>query len=100
MSDNELTIDKLKRARDILAAAPVNVDEIDGFLNHKGNLVRLQLLARAAQIVREDRKTSTSYLQRRLEIGYSQAAALIDIMEEMGVVTPANHLGKREVIDA
>ena len=49
-------------------------------------------------MVTRDRKASTSYVQRRLQIGYNRAASLIERMEKEGVVGPANHVGKREVL--
>jgi DNA segregation ATPase FtsK/SpoIIIE, S-DNA-T family len=52
----------------------------------------------AVQIVAKDRKCSTSYIQRKLGIGYNKAARLVEQMEDEGVVTPANHVGKREVL--
>jgi S-DNA-T family DNA segregation ATPase FtsK/SpoIIIE len=52
----------------------------------------------AVQIVAKDRKCSTSYIQRKLAIGYNKAARLVEQMEEQGVVTPANHVGKREIL--
>ncbi|NDU99360.1 DNA translocase FtsK, partial [Pseudoroseicyclus tamaricis] len=52
----------------------------------------------AVQIVAKDRKCSTSYIQRKLAIGYNKAARLVEQMEEEGVVSPANHVGKREVL--
>ena len=52
----------------------------------------------AVAIVLRDRKASTSYLQRSLKLGYNRAARLIDRMEKENLVTPANHVGKREVI--
>ncbi len=45
-----------------------------------------------------DRKVSTSYIQRRLSIGYNRAASIIEKMEKEGVVGPANHAGKREIL--
>ncbi len=56
------------------------------------------LYDRAVAVVTRDRKASTSYIQRRLQIGYNRAASLIERMEEQGVVGPANHAGKREVL--
>ena len=56
------------------------------------------LYERAVAIVMKDRKASTSYLQRRMAIGYNRAANLIEQMEANGVIGPANHAGKREVI--
>ena len=56
------------------------------------------LYDQAVAIVAKDRKCSTSYIQRKLGIGYNKAARLVEQMEEQGVVTPANHVGKREIL--
>ncbi|MAW81475.1 MAG: cell division protein FtsK [Parvularcula sp.] len=56
------------------------------------------LYDKAVAVVIRDRKASTSYVQRRLQIGYNRAATLIERMEEEGVISPANHAGKREVL--
>ena len=52
----------------------------------------------AVAIVAKDRKCSTSYIQRKLSVGYNKAAKLVELMEEAGVVSTANHVGKREVL--
>ena len=52
----------------------------------------------AVSIVARDRKASTSYIQRCLKIGYNRAASIIERMEREGIVGPANHVGKREVL--
>jgi S-DNA-T family DNA segregation ATPase FtsK/SpoIIIE len=56
------------------------------------------LYAQAVQIVTRDRKASTSYIQRRLQIGYNRAASLIERMEQEGIVGQPNHSGKREIL--
>ncbi|WP_341211086.1 DNA translocase FtsK [uncultured Limimaricola sp.] len=56
------------------------------------------LYDQAVQIVARDRKCSTSYIQRKLAIGYNKAARLVEQMEDQGVVSAANHVGKREVL--
>ena len=56
------------------------------------------LYDRAVAIVLRDKKCSTSYIQRRLSIGYNKAASLVEQMEKEGVVSPANHAGKREIL--
>jgi DNA segregation ATPase FtsK/SpoIIIE, S-DNA-T family len=56
------------------------------------------LYQQAVQIVMRDRKASTSYIQRRLQIGYNRAASLMERMEKEGVVGQANHAGKREIL--
>ena len=56
------------------------------------------LYQQAVQVVTRDRKASTSYIQRRLQIGYNRAASLMERMEKEGIVGPANHAGKREIL--
>jgi len=56
------------------------------------------LYDQAVAVVARDRKASTSYIQRRLQIGYNRAASLIERMEREGVVGMANHAGKREIL--
>jgi S-DNA-T family DNA segregation ATPase FtsK/SpoIIIE len=56
------------------------------------------LYQQAVQIVLRDKKASTSYIQRRLQIGYNRAASLMERMEHEGVVGQANHAGKREIL--
>jgi S-DNA-T family DNA segregation ATPase FtsK/SpoIIIE len=56
------------------------------------------LYDRAVNVVLRDRKASTSYIQRRLQIGYNRAASIIERMEKEGVVGPANHAGKRDIL--
>ncbi|WP_456667904.1 DNA translocase FtsK [Bradyrhizobium sp. USDA 3240] len=58
------------------------------------------LFTQAVAIVKRDRKASTSYIQRRLQIGYNRAASLMERMELEGIVGPANHAGKREILVA
>ena len=57
-----------------------------------------KVLAEAIKVVREAKKASTSMLQRRLKLGYSRAARIIDIMEEMGIVGPADGSKPRDVL--
>ena len=56
------------------------------------------LYDQAVAIVIKDRKCSTSYIQRKLAIGYNKAARLVEQMEDEGLVTPANHVGKRDIL--
>ncbi|MEL6790440.1 MAG: DNA translocase FtsK [Pseudomonadota bacterium] len=56
------------------------------------------LYDQAVAVVLRDRKASTSYVQRRLQIGYNRAASLIEKMEQEGVISPANHAGKRDIL--
>ena len=56
------------------------------------------LYDQAVAVVMRDRKASTSYIQRRLQIGYNRAASLMERMENEGLVGPANHAGKRDIL--
>ncbi len=66
----------------------------DGNINDSDD----DLYQTAIQIVKNEKKASTSFLQRKLQIGYNRAARMIDQMEENGIVSKANHTGKREVL--
>jgi S-DNA-T family DNA segregation ATPase FtsK/SpoIIIE len=58
------------------------------------------LYDKAVKVVLRDKKCSTSYIQRRLQIGYNRAASLVERMEREGLVGPANHVGKRTILSA
>jgi S-DNA-T family DNA segregation ATPase FtsK/SpoIIIE len=72
--------------------------DIDMVLGLGGDGSDDALYDQAVAIVAKDRKCSTSYIQRKLGIGYNKAAKLVEQMEDEGVVTPANHVGKREIL--
>ena len=73
--------------------------DIDAVLGLGGNTNSEDALYdQAVQVVIQDRKCSTSYIQRKLGIGYNKAARLVEQMEDQGLVTPANHVGKREIL--
>ncbi|KIC18068.1 DNA translocase FtsK [Leisingera sp. ANG-DT] len=75
-----------------------NIDAVLG-LNTGGNTdTEDALYDTAVAIVTKDRKCSTSYIQRKLAIGYNKAARLVEQMEDEGVVSAANHVGKREIL--
>jgi DNA segregation ATPase FtsK/SpoIIIE, S-DNA-T family len=75
-----------------------DIDAVLG-LNTGGNTTGEDALYdQAVAVVVKDRKCSTSYIQRKLGIGYNKAARLVEQMEEQGLVTPANHVGKREIL--
>ena len=78
----EITAQENKETTTMLA----NEDVEDEFYNQ------------ALEIIKTEGKASTSFLQRKLQIGYNRAARIIDMMEEKGVVSKANHVGKREVL--
>ena len=75
-----------------------NATDIDGLLGLGSDGLDDSLYDQAVAIVAKDRKCSTSYIQRKLGIGYNKAAKLVEQMEEHSVVTPANHVGKREIL--
>ncbi len=72
----------------------------DGAVFDKGNFGEepADLYDQAVQVVLHDKKVSTSYIQRRLQIGYNRAASIIERMEREGIVGAANHAGKREIL--
>ena len=57
-----------------------------------------ELYEKALEIIKSEGKASTSFLQRKLQIGYNRAARIIDMMESEGIVSKANHVGKRDVL--
>ncbi len=101
VSDNEIEkINNFIRSQ----AEPNYVDEILNFADDKeisdnNNLAdKDNLYQQAVEIIRSERKASTSFLQRKLQIGYNRAARIIDMMEADGIVSKANHVGKRDVL--
>ena len=101
VSDNEIEkINNFLRSQ----AEPDYVDEILNFADEKeiGDNQNLgdkdDLYQQAVEIIRSEGKASTSFLQRKLQIGYNRAARIIDMMEANGVVSKANHVGKRDVL--
>ena len=85
-------------------AEPDYIDEILNFADEKeiGNIQNQsdkdELYQSALEIIKSEGKASTSFLQRKLQIGYNRAARIIDMMEADGVVSKANHVGKRDVL--
>lgn len=75
-----------------------NIDAVLGLSTGGNTNGEDALYDSAVQIVIKDRKCSTSYIQRKLAIGYNKAARLVEQMEEEGLVSPANHVGKREIL--
>ncbi|MDP9807332.1 S-DNA-T family DNA segregation ATPase FtsK/SpoIIIE [Rhizobium tibeticum] len=77
------------------------VDDEDSAVFDKGDMAAEDgndLYDKAVKVVLRDKKCSTSYIQRRLGIGYNRAASLVERMEKEGLVGPANHVGKREIV--
>ena len=86
-------------------AEPDYIDEILSFADEKeigeklvGSSDKDELYDAALDIIRSEGKASTSFLQRKLQIGYNRAARIIDMMEADGIVSKANHVGKRELL--
>ena len=86
-------------------AEPDYIDEILNFAdekemseNHSSSENKDELYQTAIEIIKSEGKASTSLLQRKLQIGYNRAARIIDMMETNGIVSKANHVGKREVL--
>ena len=102
VSENEIEkINNFLRSQ----AEPDYVDEILNFADEKenenvslGDGTKDDLYSTAVEIIQSEGKASTSFLQRKLQIGYNRAARIIDMMEEEGIVSKANHVGKRDVL--
>ena len=102
VSDNEIEkINNFLRTQD----KPDYIDEILDFAdekemneNIKNQSDKDELYQSAIEIIKSEGKASTSFLQRKLQIGYNRAARIIDMMETEGIVSKANHVGKRDVL--
>ena len=102
VSENEIEkINNFLRSQ----AEPDYVDEILNFADEKeinesskNQDEKDELYQSALEIIKSEGKASTSFLQRKLQIGYNRAARIIDMMESEGIVSKANHVGKREVL--
>ena len=102
VSENEIgKINNFLRSQ----AEPDYVDEILSFADEKEAGTNLldndnqdELYNTALEIIKSEGKASTSFLQRKLQIGYNRAARIIDMMENNGIVSKANHVGKRDVL--
>ena len=102
VSDNEIEkINNFLRSQ----AEPDYVDEILSFVDEKemnegskNQGDKDELYQSAIDIIKSEGKASTSFLQRKLQIGYNRAARIIDMMEDEGIVSKANHVGKRDLL--
>ena len=102
VSENEIEkINNFLRSQ----AEPDYIDEILNFAdekemieNSKNQGDKDELYNSAVEIIKSEGKASTSLLQRKLQIGYNRAARIIDMMETEGIVSKANHVGKRDVL--
>ncbi len=81
---------------DVTQEPPENQDTGGDLITGESN--RDQLYDNAVALVAREGKASTSFVQRHLQIGYNRAARLIERMENEGIISPANHVGKREVL--
>ena len=102
-----VTEDEIEKINNFLRsqAEPDYIDEILEFSDDRSNEEdnsemneKDELYQSALELVKSEGKASTSFLQRKLQIGYNRAARIIDMMEENGVVSKANHVGKREIL--
>ena len=102
VSENEIEkINNFLRSQ----AEPDYVDEILNFADEKENDNTIfsdgnkdDLYNAAVDLIKSEGKASTSFLQRKLQIGYNRAARIMDMMEQEGIVSKANHVGKRDVL--
>jgi len=101
VSDNEIEkINNFLRSQ----AEPDYVDEILNFADEKeigdspNQGDKDELFQQAVEMIRSEGKASTSFLQRKLQIGYNRAARIIDMMEADGIISKANHVGKRDIL--
>jgi len=102
VSDNEIEkVNNYLRSQ----AEPNYIDEILSFADEKeigesssGSSDKDELYQAALDIIRSEGKASTSFLQRKLQIGYNRAARIIDMMETDRIVSKANHVGKRDLL--
>ncbi len=81
-------------------SVPVDVPVMDAATGEEADDGLSDVYDQAVQVVLRDRKASTSYVQRRLQIGYNRAASIMERMEKEGIVGPANHAGKRDIYRA
>ncbi|AQX30218.1 DNA translocase FtsK [Bartonella schoenbuchensis] len=88
VTDSEHDDDKMEDAHSVAEIIAAGSSSEDGE----------ELYMQAVKVVMRDRKCSTSYIQRRLAIGYNKAASLVERMEQEGIVGAANHVGKREIL--
>ena len=102
VSDNEIEkVNNYLRSQ----AEPDYIDEILSFADEKeigenslGSSDKDELYLAALDIIKSEGKASTSFLQRKLQIGYNRAARIVDMMEADGIVSKANHVGKRDIL--
>ena len=102
VSDNEIEkVNNYLRSQ----AEPDYIDEILSFVDQKevgessSNMSdKDELYQTALDIIKSEGKASTSFLQRKLQIGYNRAARIVDMMEADGIVSKANHVGKRDLL--
>ena len=86
-----------------LQGTPTYIEEVTKIEEQENDEVVLnadgkdELYSKAVEIIKSEGKASTSFLQRKLGIGYNRAARIIDQMEEEKIISPANHVGKREI---
>jgi len=99
--------DEIEKVNNFVRAQgePDYIDEIINFVDETkssqtsdSDEIQDELYNDALEIIKKEGKASTSFLQRKLQIGYNRAARIIEMMETNGIVSKANHVGKREVL--
>ena len=84
-----------------ISSAGSKITEFEKNENDNNNINEIKkdkLYSEALKLVKLERKASTSFFQRKLQIGYNRAARIVDMMEQDGIISQANHVGKREIL--
>jgi len=97
-ADVERVVQFLRKQGEPSYLEEVTVDVDEDSSRSESNDEQDSLYQQAVEIVLREGKASTSFVQRHLQIGYNRAARIIETMEKQGVVSPANHVGKREIL--
>ncbi|PPE04250.1 DNA translocase FtsK [Holospora curviuscula] len=99
VSDEEIEkVVNFLKTRGVPEYINMEIQEEDGKIDYSQSSQHDALYQKAVAIVYQDRKVSTSYIQRQLQIGYNRAARIIEQMEKEGIISAPNHSGKREIL--
>ena len=94
----EAVADFLRGQGEPIYIESITEEDEEAAFDSGGNNGGDELYQQAVELVVREGRASTSFVQRHLQIGYNRAARIIEQMEKQGVVSPANHVGKREVL--
>jgi S-DNA-T family DNA segregation ATPase FtsK/SpoIIIE len=97
-SEVEAVADFLRDQGEPIYIESITEEDEEAAFDNGGNNGGDELYQQAVELVIREGRASTSFVQRHLQIGYNRAARIIEQMEKQGVVSPANHVGKREVL--